>query len=694
MKKGLIFVLVLVLLAVGAWLGWEWWQRVAGTKAPQSPAVFLPPDTLFYAEVPNGASTYLRYRNSKAAALWQDEQWQGVLAALGAIITEESQALSGADAQTMEERLAIATQLAQAVGRCMGGTSFVAVTGFTAEPEVSVQLVAGFHGAPDEGLSVDRMVDRIKEIAGDKLAGRETGTAEIEGVAVEWLRLGKDGQGIKLFRARWEKWDLFAIDEDALADFLRSVMQGRADGGLAASPAYQDVWKKIDESPDAWFYADSSAFMDIYFDMISRFAGGGEAGGETSAMMDVLKKKMNYMHSILWTVRVEQESLRDRIVAYSPRDKLPDLGRTYDPVALQALRFTGPDTLLFTSQSFDVAKNYAYQMEMQKEMLQALRENSEQEEGAEEMDPFAMIEGQVAMMGLDLHKNIINPLGPELAIVLDWPEAAPFPELLIVLEVSDEQAFRPSYQKLVETSAMLAMMGGHYEEKQVAGYDTLQISIASVPMLSPTVFLGKGMFGIGLTAAGTEAALAGANPLKAEVVAPPTPGVGVGPSAVAYVRTDVLMERGYGALIGLMPMAATWLGGTDGLPENMPETLTFTDKIGVTRAATFYEGDYTLSQIETSGTNAVVPMAVGMALGMYHYGKMDEARREREMVEQARIEEEARLQAEREAAEAPATPGADATNDGEMPSPLLTPLTEEGQQPPLFDPVELPPIPQ
>jgi hypothetical protein len=611
MKKHAVVLGVLGILFLLTGVGVWWWLFGRGASGVTA-AAHLPAETLVYAELANGTRSWLRYQQSGAKRILEHEEMKalGALAAAG---------LAEVVKDVPKEKLESARKAGEEFLRACGGLTFFAVTrlegGFDLKaPEAAakaVGMIAGFHGSPSNSAHVDAFFKQVEAVLGDEVSKFKRGETPMGGTVCRYLEIEAAG-GLRLCHARHQGWDLFSLGEEPLRDFLASV--GGADVGprLAQHGEYRDAVARLDPDRDGHVYLDFKRAMGAYTDLLALVVPA-QSGVDFKALMENSMAQVGAFGGLAWDIRIDGAEIRERVAARLPAAERAKLGRAFEPQDWKSLRFTRADTtVLYVAQNFDLESYYDQQMEILRKVMK------EVPEGQPILNIQEMLEGQAKVMGFDLRENVLKALGPELVLVVDWPQGAVMPEVLVLLEVEDEGKFKPAYTVLENTLKMMAVAFGHAEDFDAGGIKGVMVHPSQAPMISPTVAVGSGYFMLALSGAGAKRLVGGEGaPLEARVLRggqmPPATSI-VG----AYVDAGALSARAYAAgrpfLIKVMAESGdermkAWSG-------KLPEQLQVAPLLGRWSSLGWVEGDWAMQETRSPLGSMVLPFSVGVVAGL------------------------------------------------------------------------------
>lgn len=548
-----LLVVVLLLLAGGG--GWWWWTHRAGPTA----ADYLPENTFLFFHVPNADATRKAYATSHLKKLVQSEE---ITSLWGLIWKEATDKAKPEDMAKTKD----ATDLWQLFERNLTGEAFLAITQVDFQNPGNIRFVAGV--LPKQGLSdIPPLVARIKQLSATSMKDAKSGKGNHGGVDFEWVDLDNKA---KLYFGAVGSWEIVAIGEPAFFDFIdRYQAKGKTPGSLAQGTSYKKVLSRLPGRQDAVAYVGFDAIKPVLLKMLSsqpQFKSDGP----------LLQKVWAQIQGFGWGGKFEDGRIRETIVSLMPKATRPDLGKTYDPCAYKTLPMTSNQTYVYMSQNFDFRKYWDYSLGLYTET------NPEIAAMMKQAPEWAKSQG------LDFNKNLLDALGPEFAMLLDWPGDALVPDFALIIEVAKPTDFKPTVDYLVNALTPLLAMdpnGGKIEDGKVGDYALKTYRSPKLAMISPTLIVSGDKFGFVLTQSGAKRMLTG-NGDNSLVKEPAFKTVGgdtrAGTFSLAYINFGGLVDRAYLTAKPYMSLAAMMSPEMQKLlgSGKMPDKLSFTGELG------------------------------------------------------------------------------------------------------------------
>lgn len=605
--------LLLLLIGAGAW----WWLFGRPIK-PITAADHLPSNTIFLAEIPDGTRSWLRWQQTTAKKWVEHPEMKAVWALAASALAQAD--LSQENQQTAEKAL---SHLAQAAS----GLSFVALTDLPASDQAAspldlasrLNLIAGFHGGQSTPGHIDAFFAEIEKLFQEESAKLKRGTAQAGGITYHFIEL-EGLSGIRFCHARHPKWELFSLGEAPLKSFLESLATGSAPDRLALSPAYRDTIARLNPTRDGHLYLSLPPFIDLYLSAFSTLSP------EMRPTLEESMKLARNFTALGWDIHLNGGEIRERVVIGLTPGSQPAFGSALQPVALESLRFTREgSTLLYSASNVDWEKNY----DQQRASLQAVPQPN-RPEGSPPLDPFELMETQAKAMGIDVRENILRAIGPEFALILDWPEQDALPEVAMLVGIQDASKFAPAWAALEGTLRMMAVGFGHAEDFEAGGLKGLTVHVPQAPMISPTVATGNNFMLMALSGPGAKRLAAGeARPWTREMLSPGSP---LPPTTTQIMRGDTatLLSRSYVALRPIL-QAKLATASHDQLrawSNQLPEKLESAALLGIWSSHSFVSGDWFHTEFHSPLGSMILPVttaACAAAAGFAAFHKADPA---------------------------------------------------------------------
>lgn len=534
----LLAVVVLLLLLLGG----AAWFFVFGKSQPEGPvtaADLVPSSSPVFLWLPHVPKSIESFKGTPAYKMWQEQAVQAALEKLNPLKQ------SGSPVPVPEEARKF-WDLAGPLWSHFQGEAFLAITSIQADPEPRVEGIGGFQAGPDPA-AFKAWADQVKASFPELKWQEKSRPGQTYYVTESGSEAGK----VTICAAQWKDWVFVGLGEGSFTQLLDRVHAAKKDPapGLSAQASYKKLLSQQPQNFDALTYVNPVPMLEL---------ARKEMEKKSPEQLHVLKP-YDSLEALMLTSAIEGENFRDRWILQMPKGKRPDYGAAELPLKGTTARFTTADTLAYSAQNMDLSKTLAQVRDTGPE------EKKKIDEG------IAKINGALAGIQLDLEKDIVPKLGPELAFMLDWPPGKPFPDFSFALEHKDQDMVKKLADYLVVMTGALAGERLQIKNGDIAGDPTYLFTVPLAPV-APAIWIGKDMLLVTLNGAGLEGtvkrtgaglldtesykALAGRSEIKK-------------PASLAYADVEKLVVYGHGALSNLMPMLAG-LAGKPELAQSLP----------------------------------------------------------------------------------------------------------------------------
>ncbi|MEM1059898.1 MAG: DUF3352 domain-containing protein [Verrucomicrobiota bacterium] len=602
-----VLILVLALLVIGGGVvGYIMYSRSQVPTATQ----LLPAETMVFAHIPNGAVTGASYYQSKLAQVFNAEEVQaaGTLAWSQMVEQMGTGGLEPEQLETLQRAF-------ESLAYCFSGESFLAITEVDIAPNAlePLGLVGGFHPLPGGEASYNDMVAELKSFH-DSLADEvklTTGQGSYGGMDYDFLET-TDKTG-RLYLLKTGSWILIATKEDLIQATI-DRLQGKETGpSLEDSADYKQAMASFDPAPDLVTYINVPAYYRTMMDMMRGIADTpGVQPQDLKTMENAFDLYRNVKGVALGTAFQSDGLIKDQWVGELAPELVGGLGSMMAPCEYRTLRFTDQSTIFYLGSTLDAPGYFDAMMKIY-EGVPMISDN------------IAAVEQGLQEMGLDLHKNILEALGSEYAIVSSWPQGGPAPYAGFLVTLKDEAAFRPAMEKMVVTlkENTREVPGGQSSGRWVkAKIGNFEADTYEMPdsQLSPTLIIGDDLAGIFLTQKGA-----------ATILSSPAEGnftklaawkeLGLNPegsSNLLYLDLPEVLDRTWSMTAPMLKMMMAFspdmqkqLGGVE-----IPDKLAFLEAVSAMGQVSFLKGEaYTQDAVSTFGSPVLLLTGVmGAAL--------------------------------------------------------------------------------
>jgi len=586
---GLFFV-VAALLIVGFW----WWK----SGQNENFAAYLPSETLAVIYAPDGMQTYLHFQNSNLKKVIECPEGKALSEAMAGLtgegMSDEAQAKLQKGKKDFEE-------LIQTFWPNLSGKSFLAVTKIDpGHPEQS-SVIIGFepHFGP---ATFDPFW--VKFVADLKETGKDTvhfGTGEYEGVSFETLEGTGKLKSLKVCKAKVGLWVVLSNGEEALKDFVNRHQKLNPSESLAGQPEYQKLCKRLSNC-DVMAYGNIAQGCKLAEQILSKNL-------PTNTAIANITKTYQPFPALGGKIAFDGALLKSQWVILSPKEQRPDLGIVYQPCEFRTLTYTSDDTVFYEASQLDLSKQWEYMLKTSAD--------PKVNEGLKSFEKIC--EGA----GLDLRKNVLEAIGPEFCLIVDWMESDPYPNLAIISEVAKPDDLQPAENALVKM-AEGAMGGPSALKDSTAGPTTLKTISLPFGKLSPTFTSSGKVFAV-FTSQESAQRILGKQPGdtiydQEEFKALGSP-VFNGSNVGAYINTPRIVDRCYGYVKPMAQLASHFLPGklaTAVSHASLPEKLSFSSDLGAWVMREHVDDEAFQVDTVTGAMNPFIPVGfiAGAAIGM------------------------------------------------------------------------------
>jgi hypothetical protein len=592
--KRIFLVLVALLLLLIAGVAAAWFLLF---RSSVQLAQILPSDTVLLAHIPNGALTGVAYQNSKLKKVLESEELQGLMAMA---MAEAMKAMPEEQRKHLEE----AQALAEMFKTNLSGECFIAVLDVNMDEPSENGVLFGLRPIPGLG-NMDAFVSKVKEKVKAALEDQETGTATYGGVKYEWIQLSSDeiDADIRLCQGTVAGWNITAIGEAALKQFIDRANRPSSPS-LQDNLHYKAIETQIGPGNNAKFYLSFDRVLEKVFEKLEDLP---EFADEASLWRDLYGPMSAFGAGMKFKGNGDIE---DTWVTLMPKDKRPNLGAMFEPCAFKTLKYTSPNTILYTAQNIDWKKYWDY--------IVKLYSSSPELSRAVEMVP-----GIVNTVGLDWNKNILEAIGPEVALQVDWPSKATIPIGGIYLQVANEKNFKPVIDFIVksaaeyrhEQNALGTWMDLDVKGTKLKVFRLIQPPDSPAPpvKVAPTMIVSGDMFGVFISEeAASSMLLADAKGVVTQQESFKSLGLSTaGASSLIYVDMQKIVGRTYSMAAPMVKMAAMFSPELAPYVEqaDLPEKLSFSDELGSWTMTGVMNNDGGVARSVSSVGNLIFPLA-------------------------------------------------------------------------------------
>ena len=443
---------LLLLLGAGAW-----WYLFAPNAV--SAAELVPSDTIAFATIPNAAKLTVGYENSQLKQVIDAPNMQPVITAIQNFIGEKNRALI----------LAFLPNLS--------GQSFIALTHFDPDDLAKTGFIAGMK--PKPGLNnFDAFIEKLKATYPDEIKQGTTGTGNVAGVDYQWIR--GPGGADKICVAKAQGWIITSWGEASLRDWLERLQKKSATPNLALNPQYQQSLKRVGENSMTLVYLDMHAVTDILQKQTAKTNGASAA---------YLAKKFASAGALAIGSRFEGGEIVDHFSFLMPPQTQAEMGMGGTPCSFETLKFTGPDTRFY----FATSVNWPQYWKTLQEQASLTPPN-----------PMAstlvnFVQSLAQSQNLDIQHNIVDALGHEFSIQMEWSDDTSYPDVGIFAKVDKPDDFKPTIHAIIESTRQKYAASAVINEINVGTRNFASLKFVNPVPIIPTITEDGDYLGVFLT---------------------------------------------------------------------------------------------------------------------------------------------------------------------------------------------------
>jgi hypothetical protein len=516
-------ILFLLLLLGGGYFAYKHFMGGSAAGPVMTPAqAYVPGDAVAYAWIPDAPKARAQLKTTGIWKLWSEPEFQRFW---GEWVKEAS---AGAPEDAVQKEAEAARQLFSTLLPLAKGQAFLAVPALE-KGEVKA-LLGGFEIGPDRA-PFDAWVESTKKVFPDPAWEQK----DHEGTV--YFTRAKMAPGIDqhFCVAVLKGWVLIGLGEKPFLDLLDRVNGKSATPALADSPVFKEQLASQQGRPFATFFYINMAPV---WDML-------EAKAPAAMKPSLDMKTFRSIEAVSFSTTFENGGFFDHAFVAMPKGKSPDIGKAGDPLAFKTAPLVGADALMASFQNIDPVA-----------IVRQFRNTSPEKK--QEIDKGIAQANQVlAVAGVDVEKDLLPSLGPELSCTVTWGEGQPFPGVTLFLQHQNQEMLK----KLISMAAMVA--GPGLEQSVVEGQPAYVYSSPGIAMVHPGLWIGKDI--LILTLNGERLADL-AKPAK-EPLLESGPFTALRkritlekPISLAYLDTQRLFSKGYDSFVAYSPMIEAMSG--------------------------------------------------------------------------------------------------------------------------------------
>ena len=446
------------LVIVAGLVAGVWWY-LFGTNEIDS-AELVPANTVFFASIPNAATLLEGYATSQAKTLLSSPNAKPAHDYLVDLIGQKN-------IDVLHDFLPN-----------LSGQSFIAVTHFDYDHPEKIGLIAAMK--PKAGLGdFGSFLDKVKSTWPDVLKQGKTGTGTVEGVNYDWIQ--GPGAPDKICVAQVGGWIVTTWGEASLQDWIERFRHKSDTSSLGEDMNYKQSIDRVGDDPMTLLYVNCRCVGEI---LQQQLAKANPAAG------DYLAKKLDDLGGAAIATRFENGEIVDRFSFCYPRPAQFEAGLAEEPCPFDTLKFTGPDTRFYWASSVNW-KQYA-------------RNIHEQTRQTETINPMAnhaanFLEDWTRGAGLDTQRNIVDALGSEISVQVEWPAETTWPEVGMLVKIDKPEDFKATTDAIINTVRQQYAATAVVKELNAGTQNLASLQFMQTSPISPTITEDGSYLGIFLT---------------------------------------------------------------------------------------------------------------------------------------------------------------------------------------------------
>jgi len=458
MTRSRIQIAVGILIAIVFGLGTGLWWYLFGTSTVAA-AELVPSDTIAFATIPNAAEIVAGYQTSQLKTLVDSPNAKPLLDQIPYWIGQKN------------------FDLLTTFAPNLSGQSFIALTHFDPDHPEHIGLIAGMK--PKAGLvNFNAFVDKLKTSYPDALNQGTTGTGNVAGV--DYQSIQGPGAPDKLCVAHYKGWIITSWGEASLQDWLERYQKKPASPSLAQNPDYIKSLARVGKAPMTFLYVDCHAAIDLMQKQMAKIS---------PTQAQTLPKMLTSLGGFAVGTRFENGEIADRFSVLISHQAQAESGIGASACNFETLKFTGASTRFYTASSID---------------WQQVWKNAQVQSGQMVANSIAnnFISGLQTWAqgaGLDVQHNIIDPLGPEISMQVEWSPDLTWPEAGLFVKLDKPDNFKPTITAIIETARKAFESSAVIKELSSNGQAFAALQFVKDSFITPTITENGPYLGIFLT---------------------------------------------------------------------------------------------------------------------------------------------------------------------------------------------------
>jgi len=355
----------------------------------------------------------------------------------------------------------------------LSGQSFVALTHFDPDHPERIGFVAAMK--PKAGLAdFDAFVEKLKEALPDMLKEGKTGSGTL--IGVDFQSLQGPGAPDKICVAKVNGWIVTTWGEAALQDWIVRYQKNASTPSLAQNPDYQKIVARVGKDPMTLLYVNYHVALDLLQKQMAK---------TNPAVSNTVFQKLAALGAVAIGTRFENGQIIDRFAVTLPKQAQLDLGLGATPCPFETLKFTGPNTRLYWASSINCQQYWDNILEQ-----------------TDKTSPVKLsdtLQQQAQALGLDFEKNILDPLGSEISLQVEWNPDTTWPEAGFFVKLDKPDDFKPTIDAFIEAVRKTCEHTGVIKEFAIGDQKFATLNFIQASPLTPTITENGPYLGIFLT---------------------------------------------------------------------------------------------------------------------------------------------------------------------------------------------------
>ncbi len=453
---------IAVVLAILGLVAGAWWYLSAPNEIDS--AELVPANTIFFASIPNGVKLLEGYETSHLKAIVENPNSKP--------IRDEVVNLIGAKN----------LDVIQSFLPNLSGQSFIAVTHYDDDNPDKVGLIAAMK--PKAGFNdFAPFLDKLKATWPDVIKQGKTGTGTVEGIDYQWIQ--GPGAHDKICVANIKGWIVTSWGEASLQDWIERFEKKSTTSSLVKDSTYQKAIGRVGDDPSAV----------VYFNyQLVRGAAQKQIEKTYPASADYIAKKTEAIVGAAVGSRFESGEISDHFTLLIPRPVQLECGVPEHPCAFETLKFTGPDTHFYWATGVNWGQLY-------KHLKTVSGPSAYNQTSANPManDVMGFVKSWVHTAGLDAQRNIVDAVGSEVSLQMEWTADNTYPEVGLIAKLDKPGDFKPTIDAIIESVRKAYATTGVVTEIASGGHKYATLQFVQTSPWTPTITEDGPYLGVFLT---------------------------------------------------------------------------------------------------------------------------------------------------------------------------------------------------